>query len=158
YFAGKTMIKGITFGGKQRTFPVWYRVPESCLIHDVEAMYITAMIDGWNELLLQKLLNFDSREFNPCLYPIQVDDYQQDHFQLHVSQRFTDMLNASVALHYTPGRGYYEEYRFDADLEDYGLDPIVIGAETISETDLVRRRWLDNDFYGFTWSLNYANT
>src|SRR5690606_10491521 len=102
--------------------------------------------------------NSDSRTFNPYLYPNQVDDYQQDHFQLHVSQRFTDMLNASLALHYTPGRGYYEEYRYDADLADYGLDPVIVGDETISETDLVRRRWLDNDFYGFTWSLNYVNT
>ncbi len=158
YYAGKTIIKGVAFGGKERTYQAWYGVPESRLNNDVEGMYITAMNEGWNDEQTENLLNSDSRTFNPYLYPNQVDDYQQDHYQLHFSQRFTDVLNASFALHYTPGRGYYEEYRYDAELEDYGLDPVIVGDETVSETDLVRRRWLDNDFYGFTWSFNYANT
>ncbi len=158
YYAGKTMVKGIAFGGKERTYQAWYGVPESRLNNDIEAMYMTAMNEGWNDEQTENLLQSGSRTFNPYLYENQVDDYQQDHYQLHVSQRFTDLLNGSFALHYTPGRGYYEEYRYDAELADYGLDPVVVGGETISETDLIRRRWLDNDFYGVTWSLNYENT
>jgi iron complex outermembrane receptor protein len=36
------------------------------------------------------------------------------------------------------------------------LDPIVIGGETISRTDIIRRRWLDNDFFGGVFSFNYV--
>ena len=63
--------------------------------------------------------------------------------------------NANAALHYTYGRGFYEEFRTDDDFERYGLGNVVIGNETISSTDLIRRRWLDNDFYGATYSINY---
>jgi len=58
-------------------------------------------------------------------------------------------------LHYTIGKGYYENYKEDADFAEYGLTPVTIGGETITETDLVRRKWLDNDFYGMTFSANY---
>ena len=66
------------------------------------------------------------------------------------------VLSLSGAFHYTYGRGYYEEYKADQDFADYGLSPVLIGGNTISQTDLIRRRWLDNDFYGTTFALNYT--
>src|SRR5690606_21445381 len=70
-------------------------------------------------------------------------------------QALSNRVHLNAALHYTKGAGYYEEFREDNDLEDYGLADVIIGDETISTTDLVRRRWLDNDFYGATYSLTY---
>ncbi|MDZ7649222.1 MAG: TonB-dependent receptor [Cytophagales bacterium] len=58
-------------------------------------------------------------------------------------------------MHYTYGRGYYEEYRYEDDFENYGLSNVVVGGDTITSTDLVRRRWLNNNFYGITYSANY---
>lgn len=155
YYSNKTMIKAITFGGKERTYQAWYGVPQSRLNNDEEAMYETAGNEGWNEQQIDNMLNADSRTFNPYTYKNQVDNYKQDHYQLHFSQRLSDPLTANVAVHFTPGRGYYEEFRYDNDLEDYGLTPITIGDSLIESVDLIRRRWLDNDFYGFTYSLNY---
>lgn len=162
YYSGKTMLKAITFGGKERTYQSWYGVPESRLNNDTEAMLITAINEGWNEIQTNNLLNSNSRTFNPYLYKNQVDDYQQDHYQLHFSHQPGDAFTINTALHYTPGKGYYEEYRFDDDLADYGLPDLIIDDDgqtvdndTITSTDLIRRRWLDNHFYGFTWSLNY---
>lgn len=162
YYAGNTMLKAILFGGKERTYQSWYGVPESRLKNDTEAMLITAMNEGWNEIQTNNLLQSESRTFNPYLYENQVDDYQQDHFQLHFSHQASDAFTLNTALHYTPGKGYYEEYRFDDDLADYGLDDIIIDDDgnaadddTVSTSDLIRRRWLDNDFYGLTWSVNY---
>lgn len=162
YYADKTILKAILFGGKERTYQSWYGVPESRLNDDTEAMLTTAMNEGWNEVQTANLLQSNSRTFNPYLYEDQVDDYQQDHYQLHFSHQPGGGLTINTALHYTPGKGYYEEYRFDDDLADYGLPALIIDDDgqtadndTITSTDLIRRRWLDNDFYGVTWSLNY---
>lgn len=155
YYSNKMIIKAIAFGGKERTYQAWYGVPESRLNNDAEAMLITAMNEGWNEEQTNNLLNSGSRTFNPYLYKNQVDNYQQDHYQLHFSQQFSKSITFNTSLHYTPGKGYYEEYRYDDDIANYGLPDVVVGDEVISSTDLIRRRWLDNDFYGFTYSLNY---
>lgn len=154
YYGKKTMIKAIVFGGKEITYQSWYGVPESRLNNDPAAMLETAASEGWNQEQTNNLLS-SGRTFNIYTYNNQVDNYAQDHYQLHVSHRFTESLTANAALHYTYGRGFYEEFRYDDDFENYGLNDVVIGGETISSTDIVRRRWLDNDFYGVTYSVAY---
>ncbi len=155
YYGDKTMVKAIVFGGKEITYQSWYGVPESRLNNDTEAMLETAAAEGWNQQQIDHLLSSNPRTFNLYQYPDQVDNYEQNHYQLHTAHRLSDVLNANVALHYTRGLGFYEEFRYDNDFEDYGLPEVVIGGETISSTDLVRRRWLDNHFYGVTYSLNF---
>jgi iron complex outermembrane receptor protein len=155
FYAGNTMIKAIMFGGKERTYQSWYGVPQSRLDNDVEAMLTTAANEGWNEQQTANLLQSNSRTFNPYTYKDQVDDYRQDHYQLHFSQRFSSAFTGNISFHYTPGKGYYEEYRYGDKLANYGLNPIVIGDSTITSSDLVRRRWLNNKFYGFTYAFQY---
>ncbi len=153
YYSGKTIVKAIVFGGHEITYQSWYGVPESRLNNDTEAMLVTASNEGWNEEQTQLLLNSNSRTFNIYTYDNQVDDYAQDHYQLHASHRFTKGITGNVALHYTYGRGFFEEYRINDSFNNYGLDPIAIGDSVINSSDIIRRRWLDNDFYGFTYSL-----
>ncbi|HET7180034.1 MAG TPA: TonB-dependent receptor, partial [Chryseosolibacter sp.] len=162
FYTGKTILKAILFGGKERTYQSWYGVPESRLNNDEEAMLVTATNEGWNDEQTSNLLQSSSRTFNPYLYKNQVDDYRQDHYQLHFSHQLSPAVTVNAALHYTPGKGYYEEYRYADDLSDYGLNNIIVDDDgnaadndTISSSNLIRRRWLDNDFYGFTWSVNY---
>lgn len=162
YYSEKTMLKAVLFGGEERTYQSWYGVPESRLNNDTEAMLITAMNEGWNETQTTNLLESNSRTFNPYLYENQIDNYKQDHYQLHFSHQPGSAITLNTALHYTPGRGYYEEFRYDDDLADYGMSEIIIDDDgdptdndTLYTTDLIRRRWLDNDFYGVTWSLNF---
>jgi iron complex outermembrane receptor protein len=157
FYADKTIIKAILFGGSERTYQSWYGVPESRLNNDVEAMEVTAMNEGWNEEQTNLLLNSNSRMFNIYTYKNQVDDYRQDHYQLHFSHRANNSLTANASLHYTQGRGFYEEYRYDDDFANYGLGDVTIGDSVITASDMIRRRWLDNDFYGVTYSLNYEN-
>lgn len=156
YYGDKTILKAIVFGGAETTYQSWYGVPESRLNNDTEAMLETAASEGWNQEQIDNLLSA-GRTFNIYNYKNQIDKYQQDHYQFHASHRANDKLTLQAALHYTKGQGYYEEFRYDNDFEDYGLPDVVIGGETILSTDLIRRRWLDNDFYGFTYSLNYEN-
>jgi len=154
YYGKKTIVKAIVFGGKEITYQSWNGVPESRLNNDTEAMLETASIEGWNQEQTDNLLT-SGRTFNIYTYKNQVDNYAQDHYQLHVSHRFSESLTANSALHYTYGRGFFEEYKIDDDFNNYGLNDVVIGNETISSSDLIRRRWLDNNFYGVTYSLNY---
>lgn len=155
YYGKKTMVKAIVFGGNEVTYQSWYGVPESRLRSNVPAMLETAAAEGWNEQQTALLLNSDPRTFNIYTYPNQVDNYSQDHYQLHVSHELKPNLTLNGALHYTYGRGFFEEFRTNDRFSRYGLSPVSIGGETISSSALVRRRWLDNHFFGGTYSLQY---
>ncbi|MFZ9980482.1 MAG: TonB-dependent receptor [Cyclobacteriaceae bacterium] len=151
YYGDKTIIKAIFFGGSERTYQSWYGVPESRLKNDTEGMIETAATEGWNETQLNNLLTSNSRTFNFYTYKDQVDDYDQHHAQLHFSRRIKAGLTANASLHYTRGKGFYEEFRDKESAGDYGILTIL----PVPETDLVRRRWLDNHFSGTTWSVQW---
>ncbi|MFM9839222.1 MAG: TonB-dependent receptor [Cyclobacteriaceae bacterium] len=155
YYGDKTIVKAIVFGGQEITYQSWYGVPQSRLNNDVTAMQETAAAEGWNTEQIANLLNSNSRTFNSYTYKNQVDNYRQDHYQLHTSHRFNNYLTANAALHYTKGGGYYEELKYNAAFKKYGLDTVVIGADKIGSSDLVRRRWLQTNFYGVTYSINF---
>ena len=158
YYGDKTILKAIAFGGHEITYQSWYGVPESKLNGDIAAMTTTAAAEGWNVQQIDNLLSSDNRTFNIYDYKDQVDNYSQDNFQLHGSHQLRAGLTANVSAHYTKGKGYYEEYKYDQTLSDYGIADVVIGGTTITNTDLIRRRWLDNDFYGVTYSVDFEKS
>jgi iron complex outermembrane receptor protein len=88
-------------------------------------------------------------------YENESDNYRQDHYHLIYNRKLSSNLILNTALHFTRGKGYYEEYREDQDYEDYGLPPVQIGDSLINETDMIRRKWMSNDFYGAVYSLKY---
>uniref|UniRef100_UPI0035BC9611 TonB-dependent receptor n=1 Tax=Mucilaginibacter sp. TaxID=1882438 RepID=UPI0035BC9611 len=129
------------FSGIERTYQAWNGIPDY-IISDESIPNRRR----YNELGLMP---------DGSYYKDQVDNYQQNHYQLLYDQRLSDKVSFSGALHYTKGFGYYEEFKADASVADYGLTPVIIGGTTITNTDLARRRWLDNDFYGVTYALKY---
>ena len=139
YVGKTTLIKALAFGGKEKTYQAWYGVDAATLESDR-----TFNAAGF----------FTDESGNTRFYDNQTDNYQQDHYQLHWNERISENWNTNLAFHYTKGKGYYEEYKEDQDFADYGLAPIV-AAPTVNTTDLVRQKWLDNDFYGTTFSVNY---
>ena len=155
YYGKKTIIKFITFSGLEETYQAWNGIPESRLKGDIQGMNDYILRNGLDAVDAAHLLNSNSRTYNQFTYKNQVDNYKQDYYQLHFSHQFNSNWNANIALHYTKGKGYYEEYKKEQRFSDYGLQDIIIGIDTITKTDIVRRRWLDNDFYGTTYSLNY---
>ena len=86
------------------------------------------------------------RSYNYYTYQDEVDNYQQDNYHLHFTHTFSPKTTLNVAGHYTKGRGYYEQYKFGENLSEYGLSDVIVGGDTVTSTDLIRRRWLDNDF------------
>jgi iron complex outermembrane recepter protein len=155
YYGNKTIVKAIIFGGAETTYQSWWGDPQSRLNNDTAAMRVTAQAEGWNQQQLNNLLHSNSRTFNAYTYPNQTDNYALDNYQLHVSHQVKDYLTLNTALHYTYGRGYYEEYQYNQSFSNYSLPNAVIANDTIKNSDLVRRLWLNNRFYGLTWSLNY---
>lgn len=143
-FSESTLIKAIAFGGHERTYQAWYGIDEETLKTDRTYNPAGEIYDE----------NGDLTGF----YDNQVDDYKQDHYQLHLNHDFGNEWIGNLAFHYTYGRGYYEQYENDADFSVYGFEPINVNGEDINSTDLVQRKWLDNDFYGTTFSLlkNFA--
>jgi len=132
YVDNNTLIKAITFGGHEKTYQSWFGIDKETLENDrtfnPAGMYTDA-------------------EGNPRFYDNEVDNYKQDHYQLHWNQRFNNNWSTNLGLNYTYGRGYFEQYKEEEDFADYNFAPIEIGGETINSTNLIRRRWLDNDYY-----------
>jgi len=162
YLAGawigkKSILKANVFVGNEKTYQAWNGIPEwkykgnndSLLVHYYNNSYSTA--DSIN------LFDSKNNTYNYYTYENETDNYQQDHYQLHFTHSFTEKLSLNVAGHYTYGRGYYEQYRREDKLSTYGLDPVINGTDTITTSDIIRRRWLDNHFYGGIFSLNYSN-
>ncbi|MFZ2341299.1 MAG: TonB-dependent receptor [Bacteroidales bacterium] len=140
YRTGKSLIKANIILGKELTGLGWWGVPKELL--EVNRRYNPAG-------------EYTDESGNVRYYDNETDNYTQNHYQLIFSRRMTDYLSLHSALHYTFGKGYYEEFREDAAYNSYGLPPVSIGEITFDETDIVRRKWMANDFYGLVYSLNY---
>jgi iron complex outermembrane receptor protein len=154
YLTKKSIWKAVVLNGAERTYQAWYGTPESRYRGDEEGMLAYASRNGLSQEETQNLLNA-GRTYNYYTYANQVDNYNQNNYQLHFIHRYSDKLDMNVAAHYTYGRGYYEEFRKEDDLADYGLAPIILGSDTVNQSDVIRRRWLDNHFVGVVYGLNY---
>ena len=131
YFGKKSVLKAIVFSGQERTYQAWNGVPKRYLD--------------------------TNRTFNSYTYENEVDNYNQTNYQLHYNEQLNSKTNIHLATHYTHGEGYFESEKLNQNLADYGLNNILIGSDTISSTDLIRRKWLNNDFGGITYSINHKN-
>ncbi len=141
YIGKTTLIKALVFGGTEKTYQSWYGVDAATLSNDRTYNYAGMFTDSFG---------------NTQFYSNQTDNYQQDHYQLHWNEKWSPNWSSNLAVHYTKGKGFYENYEQAAAFGDYGLTPINIGNETINSTDLINQKWLDNDFYGTTFSVNYT--
>lgn len=157
YHGQKSKITANVFGGKERTYQAWYGTPESRIQNDVAGMIAYAGRNGLSGEELENLLN-SGRTYNAYTYQDETDNYQQTHYQLHYAYEFNAQCNVSLAGHYTRGLGYYENFRPNDKLATYGMEPVIVGEDTLTRMDLVRRKWLDNHFGGVVFNVNYKNT
>jgi iron complex outermembrane receptor protein len=144
YQSYNTMVRLLAFGGKEKTYMAWDYASK-----DEMEQY--------------------GRRYNPCgeytdkdgniaYYPNQNDNYIQHHFQLLLSQRLSEHFNLNAALHYTKDDGYYEQYKKNRTLAEYGLSPFYdADGNKVKKSDLVRLKNNDNSFGGGQVTLNYHN-
>lgn len=144
YKSANTLLRLLAFGGKERTYMAWdYASKEDMELY--------------------------GRRYNPCgkytdsdgktaFYPDQCDNFTQHHFQLLLNQGIGEYVSLNAALHYTRGIGYYEQYKTSRTLKEYGLTPFSDAqGNEIKKSDLIRKKYNDNDFGGGTISARYAN-
>ena len=137
YVTETSLIKFIAFGGKEKTYQAWNGLEDEDKLENDRTFNSAGMYtDDDNQIKF---------------YDNEVDNYTQNHFQLHWSEKWSTQWVSNVALHYTLGKGYFEQYKEDQKFVNYNL----ANYQGNTKTDLVRKRWLDNDFYGATFSLNY---
>ncbi len=131
YLGDQSTVQFNAFSGHEITYQAWNGVPADFLDDKELRTYNSAGTE---------------KPGDP--HENEVDNYQQTHYQLLWTNQLTSNLKFSLAGHYTKGAGYYEQYKADEELTEYSLE----GASGPT-SDLIRRRWLDNDFYGMTYSL-----
>ncbi|MFN8243587.1 MAG: TonB-dependent receptor [Ferruginibacter sp.] len=136
YVDSKNSLRLNIFSGKEKTYQAWNGVPENLLQSD-------------------RTYNSGGTEKPGDPYDNETDNYLQTHYQLFYNRRFSNAFRANLAFFFTKGRGYYEQYKAGAELNKYGLPDYNNGSSLITQTDIVRRLWLDNDFYGSIFSLQY---
>ena len=146
-----TLIKALAFGGHEITYQSWFGL-------DANTLKTKRRYNPAGEI-------YDDNGNLEGHYDNQVDNYRQDHYQLHWNQKIDAYTSMSVGLNYTYGRGYYEEYKdlwfeqnvnfsSDNNFSYLGLQPINTGGTTIDTTESIIQKWLDNDYYVATFSLN----
>ena len=141
YLKNNTLIKALVFGGTEKTYQSWNG------IEDLDKLE--------NDRTYNTSGEYIDDNGNLKFYDNETDNYKQDHYQLHWNQRWSDFWSTNLAFHYTKGKGFYENYKQGEDVADYGIEPQEIDGTLVEESDVIRRKWLDNDFYGTTFSLNY---
>jgi iron complex outermembrane receptor protein len=128
-YSATSILKLMIFSGVEHTYQAWDGVPKDSLA--------------------------THRTFNPYNYKNETDNYWQDNYQLHYSKEISSNLSANVALHYTRGKGYYENLVQNSNFSSFNLPNVVFNTDTITSSDFITQRWLKNDFYGFTYSFNF---
>lgn len=155
-YHGKTDLLRINvFSGTEKTYQAWNGIPESRLRGNTADIQTYIDRNYLSDEEAANLFNSDSRTYNSFTYKDQTDNYWQNHYQALYAKQLGEKLSFNGALHYTDGKGYFEEFKAGQSFGKYGLPNVTIGSAEVEETDLIRRRWLDNDFYGATFAFNY---
>ena len=136
YVAAKTSFRLNIFSGKEKTYQAWNGVTET-------------------DLQMNRRVNYAGTAKPGAPYENETDNYNQDHYQFFYTQRFSERLVLTNAVFLVKGKGYYEQYKADEKYSKYGISNRIIGANTLTRSDFIRQLWLDNDYYGDVFSLQY---
>ncbi len=136
YINKKSTLRFNYFGGTEKTYQAWNGVAENMLQTD-------------------RTMNSVGTEKPGEPYDNETDNYKQEHFQLFFNQAINTNLSFNTGIFLIKGKGYYEQYKADQAFADYGLNDPIINGSPLTNTDLIRQLWLDNDFFGQIFSLEY---
>lgn len=143
YYDDNTIVKLISFGGVAKVGLAYDGVTKEQLVSDrrYNSQGLIEHADG-----------------SISFYDNQIDNYTQINNQLVVTHQFNNRWSLNVTGHYTYGMGYYNQYKNGQDLSEYGIPPIATDdpAVTVTESNLIRRKLMDNHFGGVVASANYT--
>jgi iron complex outermembrane recepter protein len=129
YFSEKNIIRFTMMSGNERTYLAWSGVPKDSLQ--------------------------TNRTFNPHTYENETDNYHQNHYHLNFMRQHNQKLSLNAMAFLITGKGFYEQMKENQKLSKYGIQPQIIGNDTISKSDIVQQKHLDNIFYGINLAGHY---
>lgn len=136
YFDDRNTLRLNVITGKQRTYQAWNGIDAITL--DTNRRYNPSGTDKPGEP-----------------YDNETDNYLQTHYQLFYNRNLNASWKFNGALFLTRGAGYYEQYKAEESMNDYGLPDYDDGQNIFSESDLIRRLHLDNYYYGGMFSFHH---
>ena len=143
FFAKNSVVKFITFAGKEKTYHAWnYASKEEMELYGRRYNSCGYM--------------FTDENGKAHYYNDQNDNYQQNNYQLLIDHTLSHAWSLNGGLHYTKGNGFYQEYKGNRKLVEYNLQPFTHNDATVSKSDLVRKKAMENDFGGAVFALNYS--
>lgn len=143
YYGKKNSIRFITFSGNERTYHAWNGIDKETLETNRRYNPSGAIEDKDGNVI--------------GFYKNQTDNYNQTHYQLLYNQELAQRWSLNINLHYTDGRGYYEEYKNKRTLSEYGLTPFMADGELVKKSNLVRKKNMANNFGGGVFSVRYQS-
>lgn len=154
----KSSLKANVLFGSERTYQAWYGIPEPKFEGNLAETnrYINQL--GISGSDLDNLTRSNSKTYNIYTFENEVDNYNQNHYQLFYDYEINSKWKLNSAGYITTGNGYYEQYKADETLIDYGLSNVVMGTDTFDQADIIRRRWLDNTLIGVISNANYKSS
>ena len=142
YTGGATSLRLLAYGGKERTYMAW----DYPSMEEIEQYGRRYNPSG----------KYTAADGSTAFYPDQCDNFVQHHLQLLFGQSLGDRWHINATAHYTKGDGYYEQYKTNRTLAEYGLQPFYNAeGEKVKKSDLVRLKFNDNDFGGLMVNANY---
>jgi len=133
----KTSLRLNIFSGKEKTYQAWNGISED----DLRAG--------------NRRVNYSGTEKPGEPYANETDNYTQTHYQFFFDQKIKPTLHVNTGFFLTKGKGYYEQYKANEDYAKYNQPYPINGVDTIFRSDFIRQLWLNNDFYGSVFSLQY---
>jgi iron complex outermembrane recepter protein len=151
----KSVFKTNILIGSERTYQAWWGIPQPVYKGDIagENRYINQLYIGGTDL--QNLQESNSKTYNYYTYENQVDRYTQNHYQFFFDHAFSSFLKLNTAAYLTTGKGYFEQFKAQETLSDYGIGSVQPTGDTSFVGDLTRRRWLDNTLVGTIANVTY---
>lgn len=137
YQQGNSKLKLVSFNGREKTYQAWNGISKEQ--YETNPRYNSA---GEIYDLQGNVIGF---------YKNETDNYRQSHNHLTWEQQFHENWKLNTTLFYTYGVGFYENYESNQNFADYGLPAAITGTDR--EGDLIRRKYMKNDFYGLNSSL-----
>lgn len=154
YYFKNSMIRINHFLGSEKTYQAWNGIPQALAKGDMQGLDEYISRNGYDENFKKELLE-RGRKYNFYQYENETDNYSQSHWQILSSLQLSPRWSFTPSLFYVDGGGYYEQFKKNGKLAEHNLEPVVVGGEVLKRMDIIRRKNLDNDFYGGIWSLNY---
>ena len=94
---------------------------------------------------------------NGDLWSKTTDNFYQNHNILSATWTPSDHWSHHLAVHYTYGYGYYDEFKYNSKFAKFGLVYNDADGKLVKRSDFIRKKGLTQHTYGMVYNVNYTD-